>query len=194
MSEPITLRRLPAGEIATAIAIDDDACSLYATAGLSFDHIPPDGEHARGEHARWTQAARDGLAWVAERDGAAVGLLVLGLADGLPHLDQLSVRRSAMRQGIGRRLVEQADRLGRRRRPLARDLRPPAVEPAVLRAPRLRGGRRAELPRRHPGVPPRAAALAARARSAGRDVPPSPARLRCHAASRSAPTTTQPPR
>lgn len=105
MHDGLTLRVLSADDIGEAIAIDDDACALYPTVGVHFD-IGPDHPFARAEYARWTQAARDGLAFVAaENDGPALALLVLGHVDGLPYLDQLSVRSPAMRRGIGRWLV-----------------------------------------------------------------------------------------
>jgi GNAT superfamily N-acetyltransferase len=94
--------------IAEAIAIDDDACTLYESAGLRFD-IGPDHPFARQEHGRWTRAAEQGLLFLASRgEGPPVGLLVLGFVDCQPHLDQLSVRTEAMRQGIGTRLLSVA--------------------------------------------------------------------------------------
>ncbi len=95
-------------DLAEMVAVDDDACTLYARAGLHFDYGP---EHpfARAEYDRWTRAAAEGLAFLAEEPGGrAVGLMILGRVDGLPYLDQLSVRTSAMRRGLGRRLLVQA--------------------------------------------------------------------------------------
>lgn len=101
----VIIRPGAADQIADAIAIDDDACLLYESAGLRFD-IGPDHPFAREEYARWTRAAEQGLLFFASRgEGPPAGMLVLGLVDGQPHLDQLSVRRAAMRQGIGTRLV-----------------------------------------------------------------------------------------
>ena len=108
MSDPLVIRPFGPERIAEAIAIDDDACALFETVGVRFD-LAPDHPFARAEYARWTQAARDGLAFLAEAPGgAAVALLVLGRVDGAPHLEQLSVRTAAMRQGLGRRLVRHA--------------------------------------------------------------------------------------
>ncbi len=105
MQETLTLRALSPDDISEAIAIDDDAVALYATVGVHFD-ITPDHPFARAESERWTQAARDQLVVVAERpDLPSAALLVLGYVDGVPYLDQLCVRMSAMRQGIGRWLV-----------------------------------------------------------------------------------------
>lgn len=108
MSEPVTFRSASPDDIDEAIAIDDDACTLYETAGLHLD-IGPDHPFARAERARWLQAAREGCVFLAVSPaGSAVGLLVLGLVDGLRYLDQLSVRRIAMRHGIGRSLLRRA--------------------------------------------------------------------------------------
>lgn len=108
MLQTLRLRALSPDQIGEAIAIDDDACALYPSAGIHFD-ITPDHPFARAEYARWTRAARDGLAFVAAReDGAALALLVLGRVHGEPYLEQLSVRMSAMRQGIGRWLLRHA--------------------------------------------------------------------------------------
>lgn len=106
---PITIRPASPDDIDEAVAIDDDACTLYEAAGLKVA-LGPEHPFARAERARWTRAAEEGLAFLAiAPDGRAVGLLVLGrLADGEPYLEQLSVRSSAMRQGIGRRLLARA--------------------------------------------------------------------------------------
>lgn len=110
MLPTLELRALSPDQIGDAIAIDDDACALYPTAGIHFD-IPPDHPFAQAEYARWTEAARNGLAFVAAREGGpGLALLVLGHVDGAPYLEQLSVRTSAMRQGIGRWLLRHAIR------------------------------------------------------------------------------------
>lgn len=108
MHPTLTLQSLTPDAIGDAIEIDDDACTLYPTVGVHFD-IAPDHPFARSEYARWTQAARERLAFVAMRDGGPPqALLVLGYVDGQPYLEQLSVRTTAMRQGIGRWLVRQS--------------------------------------------------------------------------------------
>jgi GNAT superfamily N-acetyltransferase len=101
----VLIRHGKAEEMDLAIAIDDDACTLYAEAGLRFE-IGPDHRFARQEYARWTRAATQGrLLFASRADGPPVGMMVLGFADGEPHLDQLSVRPAAGRQGIGTCLV-----------------------------------------------------------------------------------------
>jgi GNAT superfamily N-acetyltransferase len=106
--QAVLIRSASPAEIAEMVAVDDDACMLYARAGLHFD-FGPEHPFARAEYARWTLAAAEGLAFLAEEPGGpAVGLMILGRVDGVPYLDQLSVRTSAMRRGLGRRLLMQA--------------------------------------------------------------------------------------
>jgi GNAT superfamily N-acetyltransferase len=100
-----TIRPGSSDELNLAIAVDDDACTLYERAGLRFD-IGPDHPFAQREYARWGWAASRGLLYFAcVGDGPPAGMMVLGHVNGEPHLDQLSVRTRFMRQGIGSRLV-----------------------------------------------------------------------------------------
>ena len=110
LSEPPTFVFRPARpeEASLAAAIDEDAGALYTEAGLIIvaSTDPPFFAH---EAAQWTQAAREGrLLFACAPDGAPVGFASLGLVDGEPHLQQLSVRRAWMRRGIGRSLVTRA--------------------------------------------------------------------------------------
>jgi GNAT superfamily N-acetyltransferase len=91
------------------VRIDDDACSLYVTVGLSFDHLA-NHPFAAAERARWRKAVNAGLAYVAVGDdsGDVLAFATLGFVDGAPYMDQLSVRRSAMRRGLGGTLIERA--------------------------------------------------------------------------------------
>ena len=103
-----TIRRATPGEIAVVYAIDDDACTLYQDAGLPLD-FAPDHPFVVAEHSRWAAAAHDGHVYFAEHPILGpVGLLVLGFVAGDPHVEQVSVRRVAMQQGIGRRLLAHA--------------------------------------------------------------------------------------
>src|SRR6188472_644182 len=104
----IEIRRASPAEIDEMIAIDVDACTLYEAAGLDAD-LGPDHPYSVAERACWTRCAREGNAFLACRpDGRAVGLLVMDRVDGAPYLEQLSIRRVAMRQGLGRRLLDRA--------------------------------------------------------------------------------------
>jgi len=107
-SSAITIRQASPAEIDEFVAIDNDACELYVKAGLDVE-LGPDHPYARAERAYWTRAAEDGGVFLAEQPGGgAVGLLVMAVLDGAPYLEQLSVRTSAMRRGLGRRLLAHA--------------------------------------------------------------------------------------
>jgi GNAT superfamily N-acetyltransferase len=85
--------------------IDDDATRLYAEVGVLIE-LAPDSVFALGELARWQRSAELGRAFLAvDEDGVGVGFAALDLLDGEPYLDQLAVRRSAMRRGIGSALL-----------------------------------------------------------------------------------------
>jgi GNAT superfamily N-acetyltransferase len=108
VSEPLIIRRASPDEIDEMVAIDVDACTLFDEAGLVAD-LGPDHPYSVAERACWTRCAREGNAFLAgPPDVRPVGLLVMDRIDGAPYLEQLSIRRSAMRQGLGRRLLEHA--------------------------------------------------------------------------------------
>jgi len=86
-------------------AIDGDASALYAEHGLAID-LGPDHVFVRDELARWLRAAELGRVFMAvDASGVPLGFAALDLLDGEPYLDQLAVRTSAMRRGIGGRLL-----------------------------------------------------------------------------------------
>jgi len=108
MSNAFIIRQASPDEIDEMVAIDVDACTLYVEAGLDAD-LGPEHPYSVAERACWTRCAREGNAFVAGPPGAPpVGLLVMDRIDGAPYLEQLSVRRSAMQQGLGRRLLAHA--------------------------------------------------------------------------------------
>jgi GNAT superfamily N-acetyltransferase len=88
-----------------AVAIDDDAATLYAEHGLDLA-FPADHPFVLAERAWWTDAIAGGRLWfAAEHGGEPAAFAAYGWLDGEPYLDQLSVRRSAMRRGLGRLLL-----------------------------------------------------------------------------------------
>jgi len=108
VSDVVEIRRASPAEIDAMIAIDVDACTLYVEAGLDAD-LGPEHPYSVAERASWTRCARVGNAFVAGRaNEPPVGLLVMDRIDGAPYLEQLSIRRIAMRQGLGRRLLARA--------------------------------------------------------------------------------------
>ena len=91
--------------------IDRDASRLFERAGL---HMAPSDELELGaaERRRWLECLRSGIGLIASnRAGDSVGFTALGVLDGQPYLEQLSVRMHAMRHGIGRALLAAAVRM-----------------------------------------------------------------------------------
>jgi GNAT superfamily N-acetyltransferase len=108
VSEPFLIHQASPDQIDELVSIDVDACTLYVESGLDAD-IGPTHPYSIAERACWTRCAREGNAFVGSlADAPAVGLLVMDRIDGAPYLEQLSIRRSAMRRGLGRRLLERA--------------------------------------------------------------------------------------
>jgi GNAT superfamily N-acetyltransferase len=106
--QPSIILQASGDELEEIIAIDDDACALYQQAGLHID-LGPEHPFARAEWDRWARAARErNVFFATDPGGRAVGLLVMSRVDGAPYLEQLSVRTSAMRRGIGRQLLMRA--------------------------------------------------------------------------------------
>ena len=103
-----SLRLARAHEIAELVAIDDDAGELYAEAGVRIE-LAPDCPFLVEEQARWLGAIEREQVFLAvdERD-RTLGFAALDVLDGEPYLEQLSVRRRAMRRGIGRQLLHRA--------------------------------------------------------------------------------------
>jgi GNAT superfamily N-acetyltransferase len=92
-------------DFAEVVRIDDEATTLYAEAGLA---IELDASHpfTVDEQARWLRSARrQRLFFATNHEGRPLGFAALDDLDGDPYLDQLSVRPSAMRRGIGRSLL-----------------------------------------------------------------------------------------
>jgi len=108
IKDALEIRRASPAEIDEIVAIDVDACTLYEEAGLHAD-LGPEHPYSVAERAYWTRCARDGNAFLAvPLDAPPVGLLVMDRVGGAPYLEQLSIRRVAMRQGLGRLLLDRA--------------------------------------------------------------------------------------
>ena len=105
---PLRLRPATPADIDTLMHIDDEAALLFTEAGFHFSGPALDA-FMEAERARWLAASEAGLAELAlDAHGEPIGFIVLAFVDGLPYLDQLSVVRSQMRRGIGRRLLTRA--------------------------------------------------------------------------------------
>jgi GNAT superfamily N-acetyltransferase len=104
----VSLRRATPAETELLRAIDDDACALYSAYGLAIA-LPADHPFARDELARWQHSAELGRVWLAvDAAGRGVGFAALDRIGEVLYLDQLSVRMSAMRKGVGRRLLAES--------------------------------------------------------------------------------------
>lgn len=109
-SAAVSLRPAVAGELDLLRAIDEDAARLYAEHGVPIQ-LGHDYPYAQAELARWQRSIELGRACFAlDAAGNPVGFASFDLVDGQPYLDQLAVRRSAMRRGIGARLLQRAER------------------------------------------------------------------------------------
>lgn len=104
----LTIRPAWPHELDVLRAIDDDATALYGAHGLHIE-FEPDHEFVRSELARWRRSAEHGRALLAVDDaGTGLAFAALDIVDGEPYLDQLAVRTTAMRRGIGGRLLERS--------------------------------------------------------------------------------------
>jgi GNAT superfamily N-acetyltransferase len=100
------LRPGSTSDIDLLIEIDTDASVLFEHAGLHLD-VAADREVTLAARERWLRCLRADTVLVATgSSGYEVGFAAVGERDGQPFLDQLSVRRDAMRQGIGTALLD----------------------------------------------------------------------------------------
>ena len=96
-------------ELESALAIDEDAGSLFADIGLALGHLTPDHPFVRRERERWAAAiAEQRLYFACTSNEDLLGFVSFGTLDGQANLDQLAVRKHAMRRGVGRALLEHA--------------------------------------------------------------------------------------
>lgn len=106
--ESFSLRMSRPDELQKLVAIDDDAGELYVQAGLKFE-LEKDSPFVVAESVRWAVAIERGLAHVAvDHHDQPIGFVTLGVVDGEPYLDQIAVRRSIMRRGVGTLLLRHA--------------------------------------------------------------------------------------
>ena len=88
--------------------IDLDAGVLFERAGLELS-LPDDHEYLVAERERWRRCLEARTTIIAtDMRGRAVGFAAVDLLDGEPYLEQLSVRASYMRRGIGSALIHSA--------------------------------------------------------------------------------------
>jgi len=106
-----TIRRGLPAEIDVLCALDADASTLYASAGLDLI-LPPDHEFCIAERDRWLHCLTAGTSLLAvDPAGTAIGFAAAGTMDNQPYLDQLSVRASSTRRGVGSALLGAIEQL-----------------------------------------------------------------------------------
>ncbi len=104
----LTIRLATPADVARMAAIDDDATALYLEAGLALV-LADDHPFVVDEKARWARSIALDRAYVAvDTHDVAYAFATLDVVDDAPYLDQLSVHTSAMRRGLGRRLLHEA--------------------------------------------------------------------------------------
>lgn len=104
----VRIRKAGPDDFGLMLSIDDDASRRYALHGYALGL--KDGDlFVLAEQARWRASLEAGDVFIAETDaGGGIGIAVLGLKDGQPYLDQLSVRLDAMGRGVGDALLREA--------------------------------------------------------------------------------------
>jgi len=100
------LRAAMPDDLDLLVAIDDDACELFAQAGIDLS-FGADSALVREERAAWAAAiAAGGVRLACGVDPAGGdGFIAMAWKDGVPFIEQVSVRRRAMGRGLGRALI-----------------------------------------------------------------------------------------
>lgn len=105
----VQMRLARPAELDRLVAIDDDASTLFASAGLDMQGLHAAHPFVVREHARWVAALAEERLFVAcDDDDEPIGFASLGTVAGEAHLGQLSVMRAWMRRGVGGALVAHA--------------------------------------------------------------------------------------
>ena len=87
-----------------------DVAALTKVAAEAYrGYVPRIGQRPAPMTADYAQAVRSGLTWVAEADGEVIGLLVLVARPDHLLLENVAVRPSAQRRGVGARLLALAE-------------------------------------------------------------------------------------
>ncbi len=106
---PVTIRPAAAGDIDDLVAIEIAAGQLFHSVGM------PEVAGDVPDHEDLARSQAGGRIWVAAEGARPVGYIVASVVDGNAHVDQVSVRPSHGRRGIGRRLLEHVGWWGRGR-------------------------------------------------------------------------------
>ena len=107
------LRIGAATDIDTLCEIDVDASELCVRAGLDVG-FSTEHEFALAERTRWLcSLSLGGTLLAVGARGSVLGFAASGVRDLEPYLDQLSVRRSSMRSGVGSALLSATENKAR---------------------------------------------------------------------------------
>lgn len=108
MREDVRFRAGEPADLATLLEIDLDAGLLFERAGLYLD-LPESHEFSVTERDRLRASLTAGGTIIAtDLRGHALAFVAMGLRDGSPYLEQISVRASCTRRGVGSLLLERA--------------------------------------------------------------------------------------
>ena len=110
MTRDILFRAGDVADLSTLLEIDLDASALFERAGLFLD-LPETHEFSVNERARLQASLEAGTTLIAmDLRGRPIGFIAIGLRDDLPYVEQISVRISHMKRGIGTSLLDAAAR------------------------------------------------------------------------------------
>lgn len=91
MASPVpifAIRCARPNELDELVRVDDDACGMFAEAGLHLD-LQPEHPFSRTERSRWHHAISEGLVQFAHDEaGTIAGAVVMRWVDGLAYVKQ----------------------------------------------------------------------------------------------------------
>ena len=104
------IRPATAADLDELIAIEVEAGALFHSVGMH--EVAADVP----ERAPLARQQADGRLWVADGGTSPVGFIAASIVDGNAHIDQVSVRPSHGRRGVGRALLRHVEEWGRAQR------------------------------------------------------------------------------
>jgi GNAT superfamily N-acetyltransferase len=92
-------------------AIEESAAAVFAEHGVDM----AGGFYGVSNGDHWRPHLAEGLVWVVEHKGAPIAFLAAKTYGGALYIAEVDVRREQHRQGLGRALIETAEKEARRR-------------------------------------------------------------------------------